>query len=52
MFGLVFMKFKKLTSLYQENKKLDLHETLMFLLFKSFPILLASLIGQKPFSKN
>ena len=39
MFGLVFMKFRKLI-------------TQIFLLFKSFPILWASSIGQKLFSKN
>ena len=27
VFGLVFMKFRKLRSLYRENKKLDLHKT-------------------------
>ena len=42
MFGLVFMKFRKLRSLYRENKKLNFHKTLIFLLFKSFPVLLAS----------
>ena len=52
MFGLIFMKFRKLRklrSLCRENKKLDLHKTLIFSLFKSFPILLASSIGQKLF---
>ena len=27
MFGLVFMKFRKLKSLHRENKKLDLYKT-------------------------
>ena len=27
MFGLVFMKFRKLRSLYRQNKKVDLHKT-------------------------
>ena len=52
MFALVFMNFRKLRRLYRENKKLDLHKTLIFSLFKSFPILLASSTGQKLFSKN
>ena len=50
--GLVFRKFRTLRSLCRENKKLGLHKTLIFSLFKSFPILLASSIGQKLFSKN
>ena len=52
MFALVFKKFRKLRSLCRENKKLNLRKTLIFSLFKSFPILLASSIGQKLFSKN
>ena len=52
MFGPVFMKLRKLRSLYWENKKLDFHKTLIFSLFKSFPILLVSSIGQTLFSKN
>ena len=52
MFGFVFMKFRKLKSLCWENKKLDLHKTLIFSPFTSFPTLLASSIGQKLFSKN
>ena len=36
MFGLVFMKIRKLKSLHQENKKLDLHKTKVFSLHKSF----------------
>ena len=52
MFDLIFMKFRKLRSLYRENKKLNLHKTLIFSLFKSFPILLASSIGQNLFLKN
>ena len=47
MFELVLMKFRKLKRLYQKNEKLDLHKTLIFSLFKSFPILLASSTGQK-----
>ena len=52
MFGLVFTKFRKLRSLYRENKKLDFHKTLVFTMFKPFPILLASSFGQMLFSKN
>ena len=52
MFDLIFMKFRKLRSLYRENKKLNLHKTLIFSLFKSFSILLASSIGQNLFLKN
>ena len=52
MFGLICMKFKKLRSLCRENKKLDPHQTQIVLLFKPFPILWASSIGQKLFSKN
>ena len=52
MFALVFMNFRKLSSLCRENKKLDFHKTLIFSLFKSFPILLGSSTGQKRFSKN
>ena len=52
MYGLVFMKFRKLRNLCQDNKKLDFHKTLIFSLFKSFPILLASSTEQKPFTKN
>ena len=52
MFALVFKKFRKLRSLCRENKKLNLRKTLIFSLFKSFPILLASSIGKKLFSKN
>ena len=51
-FVLAFMKFRKLRSLCRENKKLDLHKTLIFSLFKSFVILLTPSIGQKLFSKN
>ena len=36
MFGLVFMKFRKLRSPYQENKKLDLHRSLIFSMFDTF----------------
>ena len=52
MFGLVFMKLRKLRSLFRENEKLDPRKTLMFSLFKSFPILWTSSVRQKLFSKN
>ena len=35
-FGLIFMKFKKLKDLHQENEKIDLQ---VFYLFELFPIL-------------
>ena len=47
--ALVFMIFRKLRSLCRENKKLDLYKTLKFLLFKLFPVLLVSSIGQNLF---
>ena len=52
IFALVFMKFRKFRNHCQENKKLHLHKTQMFLLFKSFSILRASSIGEKLFLKN
>ena len=48
-FVLVSVKFRKLRSLYRENKKLDLHKTSLFM---PFPILWASSVEQKLFSKN
>ena len=48
-FVLVSVKFRKLRSLYRENKKIDLHETSLFM---PFPILWASSVEQKLFSKN
>ena len=49
MLALVFMKFRKLRSLFRENQKLDLYKTLNFSLFKLFPVLLVSSIGQNLF---
>ena len=40
MFGLFFMKFRKLKSLHRENKKLNRHKTFLFLLQYSFSILM------------
>ena len=48
-FVLVSVKFRKLRSLYGENKKLDLHKTSLFM---PFPILWASSVEQKLFLKN
>ena len=48
-FVLVSVKFRKLRSLYRENKKLDLHKTSLFM---PFPILWASSVEQKLFLKN
>ena len=52
MYGLRFMKFRKLRSICQEKKKLDLQKTKVFSLLKLFPILWASSVGQKLFSKD
>ena len=48
-FVLVSVKFRKLRSLYGENKKLDLHKTSLFM---PLPILWASSVEQKLFLKN
>ena len=37
VFGLIFMKLKKLKGIQRETKKLDFHKTSIFSLFKSFP---------------
>ena len=50
MFGVVFMKFKK--PLPRKQTNMDLRKTSIFSLFRSFPILWASSIQQKEFSKS
>ena len=48
-FGLLFMRSRKLRSLYQENEKLDLHKTFIFSGFKTFlrPLQLDKSLFQK-----
>ena len=52
LFWFLFMKFRKLRSLYRENEKLDPRKTLIFSLFKPCPILWTCSIGHKLFSNE
>ena len=51
IFGLVFMKFRKLRRLYRENKKLNLHKTQIFSLFRSSPFLWPLQLDKSCFEK-